>query len=98
MARRQAELRRTEILRSAAAVVARVGFARTRVADVAAELGVSTALIFYHFQTKERLLSAAFLHAAEADLTRLDRAVSGGGPASHRLSAVLRLYAPAGQA
>jgi AcrR family transcriptional regulator len=98
VARRRAELRQEEILRSAAAVVARVGFARTRVADVAAELGVSTALVFYHFETKERLLSEAFLFAAEADMTRLDRAVSGAGPASARLRAVLRLYAPAGQA
>ena len=98
MARRRAELRQEEILRGAAAVVARVGFARTRVADVAAELGVSTALVFYHFETKERLLSAAFLHAAEADLERLDRAVARAGPACARLRAVLRLYAPAGQA
>ncbi|HEX2809172.1 MAG TPA: TetR family transcriptional regulator C-terminal domain-containing protein [Kineosporiaceae bacterium] len=98
MARRRAEIRQEEILRAAAAVVSRVGFARTRVADVAAELGVSTALVFYHFETKERLLSEAFLFAAEADMTRLDRAVSGSGPASARLRAVLRLYAPAGQA
>jgi AcrR family transcriptional regulator len=98
VARRRAELRQEEILRSAAAVVSRVGFARTRVADVAAELGVSTALVFYHFETKDRLLSEAFLFAAEADMTRLDRAVSGSVPASARLRAVLRLYAPAGQA
>jgi AcrR family transcriptional regulator len=98
VARRRAEIRQEEILRAAAEVVSRVGFARTRVADVAAELGVSTALVFYHFETKERLLSEAFLSAAEADMTRLDRAVSGSGPASARLRAVLRLYAPAGQA
>jgi AcrR family transcriptional regulator len=91
-------VRREEILRSAAAVVARQGFARTRVADVAADLGVSTALVFYHFETKERLLSEAFVLAAEADLARLDRAVAGTGSATARLRAVLRLYAPAGDA
>ena len=98
VARRRAELRREEILHAAAAVAARVGFARTRVSDVAAELGVSTALVFYHFDTKDRLLSEAFLKAAEADLLRLDRAVDGTGPPATRLRAVLRLYAPAGTA
>ena len=57
MGRRRAEVRREELLQAAAAVVARQGFANTRVADVAAELGVSTALVFYHFDSKERLLS-----------------------------------------
>jgi AcrR family transcriptional regulator len=98
MVRRRAEARRDEILKAAAVVVARQGFARTRVADVATELGVSTALVFYHFDTKDRLLSEAFLLAAEADLGRLDRAVGAGGSATSRLRAVLRLYAPAGEA
>jgi AcrR family transcriptional regulator len=91
-------LRREEILQAAAVVVARSGFARTRVADVAAELGVSTGLVFYHFETKDRLLSEAFLQAAEADLLRLDRVVGGPGAPGARLRAVLRLYAPAGPA
>jgi AcrR family transcriptional regulator len=98
VARRRAEVRREEILRAAADVVARVGFARTRVADVAAELGVSTALVFYHFETKERLLSESFTLAAERDLERLARAVARRGNAVSRLRAVLRLYAPAGAA
>jgi AcrR family transcriptional regulator len=98
VARRRAEVRREEILGAAARVVARLGFARTRVADVAAELGISTALVFYHFETKDRLLSEAFLQAADADLDRLDRAVAGRGSPAQRLRAVLRLYAPAGSA
>jgi AcrR family transcriptional regulator len=91
-------VRREEILRAAAAVVARNGFARTRAADVAAELGVSTALVFYHFETKERLLSEAFAFAAREDLDRLGRAVTARGTCRQRLKAVLRLYAPAGDA
>jgi AcrR family transcriptional regulator len=98
MARRRAEVRRQEILHAAARVVARQGFAHTRVSDVAAELGVSTALVFYHFESKDRLLSEAFLAAADADLARLDRAVAGTGPPAVRLRVVLRLYAPAGAA
>lgn len=91
-------MRREEILRAAAVVVARNGFARTRAADVAAELGVSTALVFYHFETKERLLSEAFAFAARSDLDRLSRAVTAKGTCTQRLRAVLRLYQPAGDA
>lgn len=74
------------------------GFARTRVVDVAERLGVSTALVFYHFATKDRLLSDAFISAAEHDLARLDRAVRGSGSPTRRLRSVLRLYGPAGDA
>jgi len=98
MARRRAEARREEILQAAAQVVARNGFARTRVADVAAELGVSPALVFYHFETKERLLSQAFSHAAARDLERLGRVVAAPGSSVDRLAGVLRLYAPVGAA
>jgi AcrR family transcriptional regulator len=98
MVRRRADVRREEILAAAAAAVARLGFAGTRVADVAADLGISSGLVFYHFDTKERLLSEAFSFAAERDLHRLDRAVAGRGTAISRLRAVLRLYAPSGHA
>ena len=96
MGRRRADVRREEILRAAAAVVGRQGFARTRAADVAAELGISTALVFYHFDSKERLLSEAFDLAAEEDLERLERAVSRNTDAARRLRAVLRMYLPTG--
>jgi AcrR family transcriptional regulator len=96
MGRRRADVRREEILRAAAAVVGRQGFARTRAADVAAELGISTALVFYHFDSKERLLSEAFDLAAEEDLERLERAVARNADATRRLRAVLRMYLPTG--
>jgi AcrR family transcriptional regulator len=96
MGRRRADVRREEILRAAAAVVGRQGFARTRAADVAAELGISTALVFYHFDSKERLLSEAFDLAAEEDLERLERAVTRNADATRRLRTVLRMYLPTG--
>ena len=55
------------------------GFAHTRVADVAAALGISTGLVFYHFESKDALLSAAFAYAAERDLERLDKAAQRQG-------------------
>lgn len=98
MVRRRAEVRREEILAAAAAAVARRGFAGTRVADVASDLGISSGLVFYHFDTKERLLSEAFGYAAARDLERLDRAVARRGTAVAKLRAVLRLYQPSGHA
>ena len=96
MARRNVEVRREEILGATVAEVQKRGFAHTRVADVAEALAISPALVFYHFETKDRLLAEAFAYAAARDLVRLDAVVAAGGTASSRLRAVLRLYSPAG--
>ncbi len=96
MARRKVEVRRDEILRATCDEVAKRGFAHTRAADVAANLGVSTGLIFYHFESKDSLLSAAFAYAAERDLERLDAAATGTGSALRRLARILTMYGPEG--
>jgi AcrR family transcriptional regulator len=96
VARRDVEVRREEILRATVAEVERRGFAGTRVADVAATLGVSSALVFYHFESKGALLSAAFEYAANRDLERLAAAAAGPGTALERLRHILRLYGPVG--
>ena len=98
MDRRQADVRREEILRATARVVAKKGFARTRVADVAAALGISSGLVFYHFDTKERLLSEAFSAGNVHDLRTLQEIVSGPGTVVERLAGVMRLYLPTGSA
>lgn len=96
MARRKVEVRREEILAATVVEVQRSGLAGTRVADVANALGISPALVFYHFDSKDRLLAEAFAYAAERDLVRLDRTVDGQGSATERLRAVLKLYSPSG--
>jgi AcrR family transcriptional regulator len=96
VARRKVEVRRDEILRATCDEVAKRGFAHTRAADVAANLGVSTGLIFYHFESKDMLLSAAFAYAAERDLERLDAAAAGTGSSLRRLARILTMYGPEG--
>jgi AcrR family transcriptional regulator len=96
VARRKVEIRREEILAATVTEVQKTGLAQTRVSDIAGALGVSPALVFYHFETKDRLLAEAFAYAAERDLVRLAEAVQGPGTASERLRAVLRLYSPVG--
>ncbi len=96
VARIKADVRREEILRATCREVIARGFASTRVGDVAAALGVSTGLVFYHFTNKETLLGEAFRHAASEDLDRLSATAAGGGSAAQRLDRILQLYSPAG--
>ena len=96
MARRKVDVRREEILRATVDEVTERGFASTRVADVAHRLGISTGLVFYHFESKGALLAQALAYAAERDLDRLDAAAAGPGSATRRLALNLGLYGPEG--
>jgi AcrR family transcriptional regulator len=98
VARRKVEVRREEILEAAAAEVTRRGFAHTRAADIASALGVSTALLFYHFGTKEQLFAAALEHAVAKDLARLDATVAKAKGPADGVRRILALYSPQGDA
>lgn len=95
--RRAAEVRLDSLLRTACDVIVERGLANTRTADVAQAAGVSQALVFYHFSTKERLLAQAFAYAAEQDLARLDAVVRSTAPPLTKLKRILKLYSPAGR-
>ncbi|MEG8279065.1 TetR/AcrR family transcriptional regulator [Streptomyces sp. AHA2] len=90
--------RRAELLRAAIEQIEARGVAAVRIADVASALGVSNALVLYHFSSKEQLVAAAFRHAAEADLAHLRRLLGRRAPALRRLRSAVRWYAPTGQA
>src|SRR5262245_46291975 len=72
-----ADVRREEMLAAAAKLIAERGFSDTRIADVAARVGASPALVIYYFGTKDSLLTEAlrwsersFYEAAEQMLQR----------------------------
>lgn len=90
--------RREELLRAAVEQIEARGVAAVRIADVASALGVSNALVLYHFATKEKLVASAFSHAAEGDLAKLRRILGRRTTALRRLRAAVRWYAPTGQA
>ncbi|MCX5094607.1 TetR family transcriptional regulator [Streptomyces sp. NBC_00365] len=90
--------RREELLRAAIEQIEARGVAAVRIADVASTLGVSNALVLYHFSTKEKLVAAAFTYAAEDDLARLRKLLGRRTSALRRLRAAVRWYAPTGQA
>jgi AcrR family transcriptional regulator len=81
---------RHRILAAAARNIAELGLAGVRMATIAREAGVSTALLHYHFDTKERLfaevLAFSYERSAELDQAALDRA---GHSAAAQLSAYL---------
>jgi AcrR family transcriptional regulator len=96
--RQKVEVRREEILLAAIGEVERVGLAAVRVSDVAAALGISTGLVFYHFRTKDDLVAEAFTYAVERDLLAMERAAGRRGDVLDRIRAVLRSYGPTGSA
>lgn len=95
--RRAAEIRLDALLRTACDVIAERGLANTRTADVAQAAGVSQALVFYHFATKERLLSQAFAYAVEQDLARLDAVARSAASPLVKLRRMLKLCTPTGR-
>ena len=96
--RKDAEVRREEILRATAGVIEERGTALLRVSDVAQALGVSPGLVVYHFRTKDALIAETLTFAAQQDLARLTSMTEGMTSALDRLVAALTWYAPTGTA
>ena len=80
------------MLRTACEVIAERGLANTRAADVAKAAGVSQALVFYHFATKEQLLEQAFSYAVEDHLGRVESALTATITPLAKLRRLLNLY------
>jgi AcrR family transcriptional regulator len=76
-------------------VIAEQGFGHTRTIDIARAAGVSQALLFYHFETKERLFAQAFTYAARLHMNALDDIERSTGTPRERLVTLLRLCSPA---
>jgi AcrR family transcriptional regulator len=56
---------RNKIRAAAARTIARQGIRGLRVEEVAAEAGVSTSLLYYHFRSRAGLVNAAFEYASD---------------------------------
>lgn len=69
--RRRPADRRQSILRAATAAFARNGYHATSMADVAAEVGISSAALYRHFRGKQELLGQSLLSGLESVLSRL---------------------------
>lgn len=96
MKKQTGDERRTEILEATCQVVIQRGFAGTRISDVAKQLGVSTSLIHYHFDSKEQLLAEAFAHYARNDLEEMHAEIASAPTSIAQLDACLSNYVPEG--
>jgi AcrR family transcriptional regulator len=83
------------LLKTACEVIAEQGFGHTRTVDIARAAGVSQALLFYHFETKDRLFAQAFTYAARLHLNALGDIERSTGTPLDRLRTLLRLCSPA---
>lgn len=85
------ERRRRRVLDAAARCFARSGFSRTRIEDVAAGAGVSRALVYHHFGSKEALARAVQDHMFDTWSAAVDEALAGASCAAEALAAWLHV-------
>lgn len=82
-------IRREQICRAAAAVIAREGFAGTTMRLVAEEAGASTGMLNHHFANRQEILTEALVFVSERGQERYERAIEGLPPGRERLEALL---------
>jgi AcrR family transcriptional regulator len=86
----KAERTRRQILQAAEHRFASSGFEKTRLEDVAEDIGMVGSAILYHFADKRELYRAVLDDLGEDLLSAVDESISGAGPAGERLEALVR--------
>lgn len=81
-----------DILEAACRVIARTGLRKLRMQDVAAEAGVSKALIHYYVKTREDLLARAYVHGDAKSRQRFLSQIDPLEPAATRVTRLLLFY------
>lgn len=95
MARREADNTRQRMLSAAQALFSRQGYAGTSMADLAKELRLSKAALYYHFPSKEEIL-AALLDGPLDDYEELaEKAATGATSPADLLCALIDMTADA---
>lgn len=83
--------RRAQMLTAAAELIAERGLARTRIADVAARVGASPALVVYYFDTKENLLIAALRESETGFYAAAESLLRSQASLRERIETLVRL-------
>jgi TetR/AcrR family transcriptional regulator, transcriptional repressor of bet genes len=87
-------IRREQICRGAAAVVAREGFPGTTMRAVALEAGVSTGMLNHYFPSRAAMLEETLAFLSEENQARVREAIDGVPAGEARLRAVVRASLP----
>ncbi len=90
--------RMNKIRAAACTVFARRGFAYAPVAEVAAECGVSSAVVHYYFRTKDALLRSAMMWTQEQGARRLRELMRSRRGVTGRLEGLIELALPTSDA
>jgi AcrR family transcriptional regulator len=88
------EVRRNEFVVAALYVIARQGFDRTTVRDIAQAAGASVGSVHYYFKTKDELLYAAFEESEVRSRAALDELVAASSSPRERLDRLVDLCFP----
>jgi AcrR family transcriptional regulator len=83
-----------QILAAACRAIQQRGFAGTRIADIAAEAGMSTGAIHYYFEVKDEVLIAALKWASAQLFDRLEQLAAEAGSERERLVQLLEHAVP----
>ncbi len=68
--------KRNQILEQATLLFGARGFGRTSMRDIAAAVGMLPGSVYYHFESKEALLSAVYEHGIDQAIAALDIAIA----------------------
>lgn len=86
------QLKRGRLLRAAADCFNRKGYSGTSLRDVAEQLGMTDAAIYYYVSGKQELVYECYLRAAEIGAAALARAVGEGGSGLEQARRYLRYH------
>ncbi len=86
---------RARILESAERCFATRGFAETRLEDVAEDVGVRRAALFYHFKDKQALYDAVVADVFRDLLDRMGEVLFGSGPVPTRIDHCIEVWVDA---
>jgi AcrR family transcriptional regulator len=84
------ELQRDRMLRAAATCFNQKGYSGTSLKDVARQLGLTDAALYYYVKNKEELVYQCYLRAAELGRDAMERAREGGGDGFSQAESYIR--------
>lgn len=83
---------RGEILDAAARLYANLGYSAVSMRDVASEVGVTQANLYYHFKGKDNLIQETLAHVFAQKTAPMAQLLQGAGTPSERLAAFIDFF------
>ncbi len=88
---RNGEMKRSQILEAAHHHFSHFGFSKATMTDIATELGMGKASLYYYYPTKEELFQAVLTTKHDAFVKELERVADANGPAVGKLRSFVEM-------